>query len=328
MRLRKWPFSLVQGMLLSEILLKQSLLLYEDYKARRHHHGPPPSPKWAASSRAHTALWSSRAPMPTHRWSWRQLQQTLLLLTSVIPSKCPQDITLLLLKLCYKCHSKDMQSSTDWPPQASPHMWCADKNCPLTGLFRTFQGKQVWEAWVSSAHFWQQTQQSETFQLCQSLVTWPLTRLTVFPMHFHPLSSCCCCVLFFFFKSCRFWSGHLLNTKWLITNEFHNAYSLNANYPCQLLSLSWAQQALVQILPMYVKIPSWGTQCILIYAGLTDLTIWPEPRYRERSFASMLIEPTNKDSCPQRAAWWQAVQKKIWKVFPRSCQRKALWITN
>lgn len=54
----------------------------------------------------------------------------------------------------------------------------------------------------------------------------------------------------------------------------------------------------------------------------------PEHRYRKNSFAFTLMEPANKDSSPQRAAWWQAVQKNIWKVFLRICQRKELRITN
>lgn len=75
-------------------------------------------------------------------------------------------------------------------------------------------------------------------------------KISNFAYAFPPLEQ----LLVVFFNTRIFWSGHLINTTWLMSNWFCIAYSLNIHYLCQLLSFSWLQQTLEQILQMYVKI--------------------------------------------------------------------------
>lgn len=110
-------------MLLNVILLQHSLLLSRDFKSRMHHHG--------RSSHAGTAEVAKRSF--SARWG-----------TGSFPVPPSPSLTslLLLLKLCYECHSKDTHHNADRPPRVSPHVWCLDQSCPRTGVFSKTQGKQ------------------------------------------------------------------------------------------------------------------------------------------------------------------------------------------
>lgn len=113
-----------------------------------------------------------------------------------------------------------------------------------------------------------------------------------------------------------------------MNNWIHLACSLNTNCSGQLLYFSWVQQTVDQILCMWENPHEAHSMYLFMWDWQISQSSRAEHRYRESSFTFILMEPANKDSSPQRTAWWQAVQKKVWKAFLRICQRRELCITN